>query len=790
MQTTWHCRAALGGHHRPAAGRAVGLAMRRLAPLAVLACVALPSATAAGPAAASDPPLKDKTLVVWVSPANLTQTGGSALTVNHTTIDRFDAIVFAELAPRVWMPGSNGYSRTEKAQADWPKETATPDQFVQIAIVYRGRQITMYRNGQPYASYTTRGEPHAFGPSTAVLFGPRHLSKGVACFYGRIRDARVYATPLDRAALAAMEPGKPVPGVEPWAWWDFATTGTYDRARRFNEVKLTGGAKIEDGCLVLEGTRPTLLATRGGEGLVAAPIPAQWSKSSPVPAAVVQSTRLFREKLLDDPYRPGYHFCVPEDNGRPGDANGCFYANGRYHLMYLYNRNGVGFCWGHVSSTDLVHWRHHPDAIGPGDGDSGCFSGGAFVDDDGTAYLSYWMLSGAKGIGLARSTDRHYDRWQKLEANPVIKSTEWGITETTDGKGNRLVYGSADPTNIWKKGGKYYILTGNLLVLNKYGRKPNSPPHMKGDRLDLLESADLKTWTYKGVFYQRNPQWTDDSEDNMCPSFLPLPASPDGGPPSGKHLLLFISHNKGCQYYVGDYDTKNDRFVPNHHGRMSWVDNTYFAPEALIDARGRQIMWAWLTDNPSGDAARGWSGVYGLPRSLWLGKDGTLRMRPVKELAMLRRDEKTWRNITLADGGTKALEGVVGDSCELEITIAVGGATQVGVKVRASAGGEEETRLYYDAAARKLCFDARRSGVDGRRALEQAPFVLKDGELLTLRVFVDKPVVEVYANDRQAICRRVYPGRADSLSVVLFARGGQARIASVRAWEMTPSNPY
>ena len=57
----------------------------------------------------------------------------------------------------------------------------------------------------------------------------------------------------------------------------------------------------------------------------------------------------------------------------------------------------------------------------------------------------------------------------------------------------------------------------------------------------------------------------------MCPSFLPLPSSPAGGPPSGKHLLLFISHNKGCQYYVGDY--RNDRFFPNNHGRMTWVDN-------------------------------------------------------------------------------------------------------------------------------------------------------------------------------------------------------------------------
>ncbi len=713
--------------------------------------------------AADDKPLTDKTLVVWASPLNLVQSGGSALTVNDTTIDRFDGVVFAELAPQIWMAGSNHYSRSHKEQGDWPKETATADQFVQMAIVYQGREVTVYRNGALYAKYTMGGQPYAFGTHTAILFGPRHLMKSVECFFGRIRDARVYDKPLDQETIAAMRVGKPVDGLEPWAWWHFATTGTYDKAGRFNQVKLSGGATIEDGCLVLSGSRPTMLATIDrDEG--AAEILTQWSKNDPVPASVVQSTRLFREKLLEDTYRPGYHFCVPEDNGRPGDPNGCFHANGRYHLMYLYNRNGVGFCWGHVSSGDLVHWRHHPDAIGPGDGDDGCFSGGGFVDDDGTAYLSYWMLWGDKGIGIAKSRDRHYDHWWKLDANPVIKSTEWGITEATSEDGRELIYGSADPTNIWKKNGKYYILTGNLLVLNKYGRKPDSPERFKGDHLYLFESEDLGRWVYKGEFYERNSEWTEVSEDNMCPSFLPLPSSPDGGEPSGKHLKLFISHNKGCQYYVGDYDTNRDRFIPNNHGRMTWVDNTYFAPEALVDDKGRQIMWSWLVDNPGGEEAKGWSGAYGLPRSLWLREDGTLRMRPVKELEMLRCAEQSWKDITLADGDTKTLDGVVGDSCELEITAdSAAMAKQAGVKVRASADGEEETLLYYDAEAKQLMFDSTKSGVDGRRTVERAPFELRDGEPMKLRVFVDKSIVEIYANDRQVICRRVYPVRSDSL---------------------------
>lgn len=726
--------------------------------------------------------LKDKTLVAWVAPANLGQRGGSALTIDDGE-SHFDGIVFGELAPKKWMPGSDGFRRTSKAQEKWPEENAGPTTLVQVAIVYRGQEVTMYRDGREYARYSMKAPPQAFGPESVVIIGPRHAGNR-DIFAGAVDDARIYASALTTAQIAVLRPNTPSE-PKPWAWWTFDDATAKDRTGRLAHSRLIDGARVENGRLLLDGRgafsaarRVELLSVKGHRPRMVA------SETD----AMVRASRLLRERLLADPYRPTYHFCVPEDMGLPGDPNGAFYHDGRYHLMYLYNRIESGFCWGHVSSSDLVHWRHHPDAIGPGAGDDGCFSGGAFVDDDGAAYLSYWMLWDDKGIGLAKSNDPAFDKWTKLQANPVIKSTEWGLTEAKDEQGRTIYYGSADPSNVWKKDGRYYMLTGNLIVLNRFGRKPDSPMSEQGDRLYLFVSDDLKTWKYLHVFYERNPRWTDRSEDNMCPSFLPLPASPEGGPASGKHLLLFIAHNRGCQYYVGDY--RDDRFFPNNHGRMSWVDNTYFAPEALVDGRGRQIMWAWLTDNPPHDKANGWSGVYGLPRSLWLGNDGTLRMRPVKELETLRSHEKAWTNVVLADGEQKPLAGVTGDACEIALAIEPGAAKHCGVKVRASPDGEEETLIYYDAEKKELVFDSTHSGKVGRKAVERAPFDLPAGEPLALWVFVDKSVVEVYANDRQAIGRRVYPTRPDSLGVSLFAKGGSATVRQVKAWRMAPSNPY
>src|SRR5262245_17680042 len=76
-------------------------------------------------------PLKDKTLVAWVSPAHVNQRGGSVLTIEKPGAI-FDAIVFGELAASTWMPGSDGFRRTKQQQADFPKENAANPPLVQI----------------------------------------------------------------------------------------------------------------------------------------------------------------------------------------------------------------------------------------------------------------------------------------------------------------------------------------------------------------------------------------------------------------------------------------------------------------------------------------------------------------------------------------------------------------------------------------------------------------------------------------------------------------------------------
>lgn len=503
--------------------------------------------------------------------------------------------------------------------------------------------------------------------------------------------------------------------------------------------------------------------------------------------AEVILTRKYREKLLGDAYRPAYHFAICDDLGFPGDPNGAFWANGVYHLMYLYkNSETDGYHWGHISSADLLHWRHHPDALTVQDGDRGCYSGGGFVDDDGTAYISFWKFPSVDhsrdrgGIAIACAKPP-YDVWERIEPIAVESSKPWGITDL-EIDGETVHIGCADPSNIWKMNGKYYLQAGNLPVLNEYGRREDSQARYRGDWTDLFRSDDLKVWKYVGRFYE-NPKrgiddYPDETEDDMCPSFLPLYDAEENGKPTGKYLQLFISHNKGCQYYIGTLN--GERFIPEQHGRMSWKDNAYFAPEALVDGKNRQILWAWLRDNPQNDFRRfGWSGVFGIPRNVWYA-DGELKMAPVSELDSLQYAPISYQ---AADGDrVRAFDG---ELCRIKGVWS--GGERAGLAVRVSEDQREYTEIYYSPSEKKLIMDTTNSGSDGWRLREAAPFELREGEDLELDVLIDRSVIEVYANQRQAICRRAYPTdpkRSRGIRLI----GGKPK--KLDTYAMFPSNPY
>jgi sucrose-6-phosphate hydrolase SacC (GH32 family) len=517
---------------------------------------------------------------------------------------------------------------------------------------------------------------------------------------------------------------------------------------------------------------------------------------------LIRSARRIRELIWQDPHRPRYHLAPPE--GFFNDPNGALFWNGRYHLFYLARepiphprRPGEEFwvaVWDHVSSRDLVHWIQHPPAVRPkpdGSTPSGIYSGGA-IKNAPRPTLIYHVPE--QGTCIAVAEDDDLIEWRELPQNPVIP-----LHREND------EYVVFDPAG-WYEDGTYHALIGNK----------NRRPGYEGDCTSLFTSPDLIRWEYQGPFYRSRREWTLEAEDAACPDFFPI---------GNLHMLLMHCHRpygNTVHYYLGSY--RDRRFVPQLHGRMSWISGQLSAPESLIDDRGRNIMFGWMADFRPGAAALygyeraakarpeernllAWASVVSLPRVLSLADDGTLAIAPAPELEALRLNPRRQTDIRVPAGKEVTLEGISGNIIELLLRIDPGDADAMGVKVLCAPDGNEQTAISYLPGERKLQVDFRRSSLaddlqygdyDPAREeafhtagmVQAAPFRLVAGEALELRVFIDRSVIEVFANGRQSLTQRVYPTRADSTGVRLFAVGGVARASVVEAWDMEPVAPW
>jgi beta-fructofuranosidase len=472
---------------------------------------------------------------------------------------------------------------------------------------------------------------------------------------------------------------------------------------------------------------------------------------------LIQSARTLRETFQKDPYRPAYHFVIPEGNAMPFDPNGAIFWKGKYHLFYIYQDKELGHCWGHASSVDTLHWRSHPVGLAsmPGDPDKGIFSGCALLDKNGVPTLVYFGIDA--GICIAQCEEDDLINWVKSPHNPVIPMAKEGSPEAE-------LYCVFDP-HCWLEGDTYYAGLGNL-------HKGDD----NGDTLFLFKSKDLINWEYLHPMYQSDRKWTELDDDCACPDFFKL---------GNTHMLLFISHRRCAQYYLGRWE--NETFYPERHGLMNKLDGgPLFAPESLQDDKGRRIFWGWIFDTMD-QKELGWSGVMSMPRILSLADDGTLKIQPVPELERQRVRPRTCENLTVT--GESALENIQGDCLELSLEIAPSDAAEYGVKVRCSPDGQEQTVITYNPSAKTLCVDATNCHREGDY-LHTLPLELVPGESLKLRIFLDKSVVEVFANDRQCITARVYPKREDSTGISLFSKGDSITVKTLNAWDIAPTNSW
>jgi len=656
----------------------------------------------------------DKTLVVWVAPANLTHRGGSALTIQSG--DQFDGIVFGELQAGKWMAGSDYYKRTERNQDKYAPETADSKTMVQMAIVYKGDEILIYRNGQDYASYKAKNIDLLSPENNIAVFGLRHVGAGGGKISGAIEDARIYAKALTVDEIKLLQPNKKSQ-IEPYAWWDFEGDKVEDRAGRFAHSRMKNGAKLEDGKLVLGENSVLVAAVTEDDAKMATR-----ARGARAPAApYIEETPAMPKNVPANWLT--YHLAHPGPGvGMPGDPNPAFFYKGRYHLHYIY-KNKHGYAFAHVSSKDMVTWKWHPTVlVGPNTG-HGMFSGTGFFTKDGRPAMIYHGQGSGKNY-LAFALDDNLDEWTRpVAVKPMTKSGQVAKIRMWD-------------PDCWLNGDTYYAISGG------------TPPH-------LMKSSNLEEWEYLGLLLHEDMPdiGVDKNEDVSCANMFKI---------GDKWMLLCISHRLGCRYYLGNF--KDDKFLPESHAMMNWRKRDFFAPESLLTPDGRRVMWAWCRV----EAAQ--SAIQSLPRELGLPDDGVLRIKPLRELEKLRYGQKNEGNIIVKSNSSHMLGEISGDTIELSVTIKPTSAKEYGVSVFCDKNGKGFP-VTIKPESKVLAMGEI-----------NPPFELKKGEDLNLRIFLDKGMVEVFVNDRQAA---VYMHHHDkeNAGISLFSKGGNIA-ATVNGWKM------
>jgi beta-fructofuranosidase len=316
----------------------------------------------------------------------------------------------------------------------------------------------------------------------------------------------------------------------------------------------------------------------------------------------------------------------PHLHGRPAkgwvnDPNGCSYVDGRFHVFFQYNPDDPthrAIRWGHMSSTDLAHWREEPVALlnRPGELDAyGCWSG-CVVDDAGVPTAVYSAVADAghrAEVVLARS-DRTMTTWHQDRTSVMTQPDDPTISDVRD----PFVFTADD---------------GHRYAVQGAGNNDGTGPA----RILVYRCDELTRWTPLGDLLTADDPVAGAVAPALvweCPNLVRF----------GDRWVLIVSmwcgpnRLAGVRYLCGDLKLTPDgpRFRARSGGTLD-TGPCFYAPHVLA-ADGRILLWAWAWEHSPGlPADQDWAGSLTFCRELFLDGDALLS-RPVPELTVLRRE--------------------------------------------------------------------------------------------------------------------------------------------------------
>jgi len=417
-------------------------------------------------------------------------------------------------------------------------------------------------------------------------------------------------------------------------------------------------------------------------------------------------------QIEHDPWYPQYHIALV---GLVCNLHS-LYHDGQHHYMLIHrgealNHNEV---FRHLVSHDLVSWDIRPAPLG---WPHPIWPNGTFmVGPDGKP-----GIVGGYPITLATSEGAHLDEWKVR--NDEVRITKEHPNYVSDPKAAPGKY-SWEEGNAWKQDGSYFMVGAGSHWdrINEQGKLQRHHHDAVGYDFPLYRSADLREWQHVGSFFT-NPDPAKLDLGVECGQMIPLA--------DGRYLWDF-THT----YLVGRIE--NQRFIMQHHGTLCEKGNFVHWGGWERDDRGRNLFQTTkILKLPVPELARlGWGRTHRLPLVANVDEAGKLTLSPVAELQKLR-------------GKPHALGELASAHQEVEITFAMPASGRAGIRL---GDGENSFDIFVDAEKHQLVFDPRKlpaeaNHIPNDKRLFTQSLTAKAGEKVTLRVFLDGALVEVFCND-------------------------------------------
>lgn len=448
-----------------------------------------------------------------------------------------------------------------------------------------------------------------------------------------------------------------------------------------------------------------------------------------------------------------------------------FYHDGVYHIFSLTPPPGTTVyperlrtTWSHTVSRDLVNWEELPTALYPGAGEEPDADGiwtGAVIYGEGKYHIFYtgynYHITDQQTICHASSEDGiHYT---KDPANPVVSPiTE--LYERLDWRDPYVFYNDEDKC--------YWMLIS--------GRLKEGPPTKTGCVI-LFRSQHLVDWQYYGPIYQ--PYHTN------CPECAEMYKMGDN---------WYLSYSRFSEFVDTVYRVAKSPFGPWRTPQRDGIGGRrFYAAKSMVNDDGRRFYFGWAHDRAqqSDTGEWYWGGAFCVPHEVTVNQAGELDVKMPAEIAASLKEPVAWKykpiwGETRRYGDKSFVVDAVGSlaygffeiaepsfffQCKIKPTdckdhfgLILKSNEQASqcLELRIEPGMQRVSLVNLPMAVDPFWVESctnvgtpKDPGPDGIRVGEK-PFRFRDGDIIDVKVIIDRDLVEIFIGERVAFTYRIY----------------------------------